>query len=142
MSPAAKAWSTSTLAATHHVEVQGFAEVYLIQQEQQPAPHLLGFKQQTVDGLSRSTLAQELQHSEESQVLLGHVILHQQTLCTCRSTEQGSVCKILDGFNKHPSVMRVSYLANMERQCCRPSVCGSRWCCCRTPRHQTGPSHS
>lgn len=89
--------SASSLAATHHVEVQGFAEVYLLQQELQPAPHLLGFEQQAVDGLSRTTLAQELQHGEESQVLLGHVILGQQALCPCRK-HRTRICLLNPGW--------------------------------------------
>lgn len=72
----------STAAATHHVEVQGFAEVDLLHQQQQLAAHLLRFEEQTVDGLDGATLAQELQGCEESQVLVGQVIVCQQTFCT------------------------------------------------------------
>lgn len=66
-------WS-SKFAAAYHVEVQGFTEVHLLHQQQQLAPHFLGFEKQAVDGLDRAALAQELQHCEESQVLLCQMI--------------------------------------------------------------------
>lgn len=55
--------------------MQGFIEVELLHQQQQPAPHLLRFEKQTVDGLHGAALTQELQHCEHSQVLLGQMII-------------------------------------------------------------------
>lgn len=69
-------------AVTHHVEVQSFAEVDRLQQQHQPALHLLGFEQQAVEGLGGATLTQEVQDGEESHVLLGQMIVCQQTFCT------------------------------------------------------------
>lgn len=60
---------------THHVEVESSAEVHLLQQQQQPAPHLRRFEEQPVHGLHRSTLAQEVQDGQESQVLGGEALL-------------------------------------------------------------------
>lgn len=69
-------------AVTHHVEVQGFAEVDGLQQQHQPVLHLLGFEQQAAEGLDGATLTQEVHDGEKSHVLLGQVIIRQQTFCT------------------------------------------------------------
>lgn len=47
---------------THHAEMERFAEVHLLQQMQQPLPHLLWFEKQTMDGLERTTFTQEVQN--------------------------------------------------------------------------------
>lgn len=71
---------TCAACATHHVQVQGFAEVHLLQQQQQPAPHLLWFEEQAGD--EPHGAAQELQDGEESHVLLGQMFVCKQTFCT------------------------------------------------------------
>ena len=63
----------TTLKAAHHVDMQGFAEVHVLQQLQQPAPDLLGFEQQAVGVLHRGTHTQELKARQESQVLAGQM---------------------------------------------------------------------
>lgn len=65
----------TTAQHTHHVEMESSAEVHLLQQQQQPAPHLLRFEKQTVDGLNRTALTQEVQKCQQSQVLLGQMVL-------------------------------------------------------------------
>lgn len=64
------------------MEVQSFAEVDRLQQQHQPLLHLLGFEQQAVEGLDGATLTQEVQDGEESHVLLGQMIVCQQTFGT------------------------------------------------------------
>lgn len=60
---------------THHAEMESFAEVHLLQQMQQPVPHLMWFEKQTMDGLERTTFTQEFQNCQKKQVLLGQMVL-------------------------------------------------------------------
>lgn len=76
---------------THHAEMESFAEVHLLQQMQQPLPHLLWFEKQTMDGLERTTFTQEVQNCQEKQVLLGQMVLWQLTFGTCRKKRWWSV---------------------------------------------------
>ena len=66
--------------------MQCSAEVHVLQQLQQLAPHLLGFEQQAVGWLDRGTHTQELKARQESQVLAGQMFFCQKALCTCRES--------------------------------------------------------
>lgn len=66
-------------AAAYRSEMQRLAKVLLFQQQQQAASHLLRFEKQVVDRVGGATLTQEVQDGQEGQVLLGQLVVHQQT---------------------------------------------------------------
>lgn len=66
-------------AATHRSQVQSLAEVDLVQQQQQAAPHIQWFEKQAADGLGGAALAQEVQRCEEGLILLGQMVVRHQT---------------------------------------------------------------
>lgn len=69
----------SLAAHTYRSEVQRLAKVLLFQQQQEAATHLLRFEKQVADRVGGATLTQEVQDGQQGQVLLGQLVVHQQT---------------------------------------------------------------
>lgn len=66
-------------AATYHSEVQRFAKVLLFQQQQEAPSHLVWFEKQAAVRVGGATLTEEVYYGHEGQVLLGQLVVHQQT---------------------------------------------------------------
>lgn len=60
---------------TYHVDMQGFATVNLLHQQQEPAPHLLRFIKLAMDGVNWAALTQELQDFKESKILVDQMLV-------------------------------------------------------------------
>lgn len=69
----------AAVAATYRSEVQWLAKVLLFQQQQEAVSHLLWFEKHAADRVGGATLTQEVEDSQEGQVLLGQLVVHQQT---------------------------------------------------------------
>lgn len=64
---------------TYRSEVQRLAKVLLFQQQQEAPSHLLRFEKQVADRAGGATLTQEVQDGQQGQVLLGQLLVRQQT---------------------------------------------------------------